>query len=165
MVNIIKVKGKKDITNLVISVLLSVGVGLFSSVFTLGYTERYKDLAKPAFAPPGWLFAPVWIVLYILMGLAAYRVYMVGTYRREVRSALRFFALQLVFNFFWSLIFFRFDMKGLAFIELLVLIILVFIATSKFYKLDRTAGHLMIPYLLWILFAAVLNYSIWMMNM
>ncbi|QHI73623.1 TspO/MBR family protein [Aminipila terrae] len=125
---------------------------------------KFQQLNKPDFAPPGSIFPIVWTILFILMGIASYRIYLKGTENQNVKSALIFYAVQLIVNFFWSILFFGFGMRGLAFIWLIILWILIVITTVKFYKIDKTAGYLMIPYILWVSFAGVLNYSVWMLN-
>lgn len=165
MKKLFTVKGQIDLFALVISIIISEGVGFLSAMYSMNMGDFYKELIKPSFAPPAWIFAPVWIVLYLLMGIAAYRIWMHGTYAKGVKSALFYYGLQLVFNFFWSIIFFRFRLVAIAFFEIIILIILILITTIKFFKLDIISGLLMLPYLLWVVFAAVLNYFLWILNM
>ena len=126
--------------------------------------EKYKSLEQPSFAPPDWLFSVVWPVLYFLLGFALYRVWMYGSQGKDVKSAIFYFGAQLIFNFLWSIFYFRLGLRGIAFIDILLLIIFVLITTVSFFKIDKLAGYLMIPYLIWIIFAAFLNYSIWQLN-
>jgi len=155
---------KGSILPLSISILISEGVGALSALFSMGTMEKYKELIQPSFSPPGWIFPIVWSILYLFMGIASYLVYSSGADKKEVKSALSFYALQLVFNFFWTILFFRFELRGLAFLWIIALLILVIITTVKFYKINKTAGYLMIPYVLWVSFASVLNYAIWQLN-
>lgn len=164
MTNLLKVNGEFSLVKLTISILLCLGVGALSSALSMGTMGAYSELKQPAFAPPSWIFGPVWTILYIMMGIAAYRIWMLGLENDQVRDALFFFGAQLVFNFMWTILFFRFELRGLAFLEIIILLVLIIITTVKFYKLDQTAGYLMIPYILWVSFASVLNYSIWELN-
>ncbi len=146
------------------SVLGTLAVGLLAGFLSGDMRSFYECLIKPSFAPPGWVFAPVWLILYILMGLAAYRIYSAETKGEEGRDALFYYKAQLVFNFMWPILFFRFALLGVAFLDILVLLVMVIITTVKFYRIDKTAGYLMIPYLLWLIYAAVLNYAILVLN-
>ncbi|MCX7772783.1 MAG: tryptophan-rich sensory protein [Clostridia bacterium] len=153
-----------DWKTLLISVLFSLGVGLVSGFLSMNDPAEYANLSKPSFAPPSTLFGPVWIVLYILMGYAAYRVYKAGFCREEAKDALFYYGSQLIFNFMWSFLFFRFHLRGVALLDLVVLLIFVIITTIKFFKIDHKAGLLMLPYIVWLIFAAILNFSIWRLN-
>ena len=153
----------EKIKNIAIAVAIPLFIGLLSGYLTAEAMELYQNLEQPAFSPPGWIFGPVWIVLYILMGYASYRVWE----RREkykVNTALTYYGVQLVFNFFWSLIFFRFQLRGLALLEIFILLTLIIITTIKFYKIDKWAAYLLFPYIGWVGFATILNYSIWILN-
>ncbi|MHC1723574.1 MAG: TspO/MBR family protein [Aminipila sp.] len=155
---------ESSILGLIIAIAIPLAVGALSSFLTRDTMVKFQQLNKPDFAPPGSVFPIVWTILFILMGIASYRIYLKGTENQEVKMALIFYMIQLVFNFFWSIIFFGFGQIGLAFIWLIMLWILIFITTVIFYKIDKKAGYLMIPYLLWVSFAGFLNYSIWMLN-
>lgn len=155
---------KGSIFGLIIAIGIPLAVGALSAFLTSDTMVKFQQLNKPDFAPSGSIFPIVWTLLYILMGIASYRFYLKGIENQEVKSALIFYILQLIFNFFWSIIFFGLGMRGLAFIWLIILWILIVITTVKFYKLDKIAGYLMIPYILWVSFAGVLNYSVWMLN-
>jgi tryptophan-rich sensory protein len=159
-----KVKGKRNLFALIVSIFIPQLVGILSGFLTRGSSDMYRDLIQPSFAPPAWFFPIAWVILYLLMGIASYRIWMLGAEKKEVKNALFYYGLQLVFNFFWSILFFGVGLRGLAFIELLVLLVLIIITTVKFYRLDKTAGYLMIPYILWVAFAAILNFSIWQLN-
>lgn len=164
MLNLFRVNGKINWAALIISIIIPLLVGFLSSYFIMDSYQAFEELNKPSFAPPASLFGPVWTILYILMGIASYRVWMYGTDRQDVRSALLFYGLQLVFNFLWPIIFFGSGLRGLAYIEIIILLILVIITTFKFYNIDKTSGYLLIPYVLWVAFASVLNLSIWLLN-
>jgi len=144
-------------------VLVTSAVGVSASVFTEpNIAGWYAGLVHPSFAPPNWVFAPVWTTLYVLMAVAAWRVWRgVGTKSPEI--ALYF--LQLIFNFAWSAIFFAAHRIGLALIEICVLTALVLATLILFARRDRLAGWLFLPYLAWTSFATALNYAFWSLNL
>lgn len=162
--NIFEVNGEKYIGKLIISIIIAEGVGVISAFLGMSNQEMYGQLVKPVFLPPGWIFPIVWIILFSLMGTAAYRVWIRGKQGEDVKRALVLYAIQLVLNFMWTIIFFRFKLYGLAFIELMILLVFILITTLEFRKIDKTAAYLMIPYILWVSFAGILNYAIWMLN-
>lgn len=164
MGKIFKVNGKFKIFPLIGSILLPLTGSLLVGYLTKNSMAIYSSLEKPIFAPPGWIFGIVWPVIYIMMGLAAYRIYMIRDQGRDIGRALFFYLVQLLLNLLWSFIFFSFRLYGLAFIELIILFVFVFITFIKFIKLDRIAGFLLIPYLLWLIFAGALNFIIWAKN-
>jgi tryptophan-rich sensory protein len=164
MEKIFKVNGKVKIFPLIGSILLPLVGSALVGYLTSNSMAIYNSLEKPPFAPPGWIFGVVWPVIYILMGIAAYRIYMLRDQGRDVGRALFFYIIQLLLNFLWSFIFFSFRLYGLAFIELIILFVFVFITFVKFIKLDKIAGFLLIPYLLWLIFAGFLNFMIWTKN-
>ncbi len=153
-----KIKSKSALT---ISILIPIAVGLLSSFFS-GSMKLYSTIRKPAFSPPGILFPIVWVILYTLMGISSYLIYSSGHTGRD--RALRAYALQLAFNFFWSILFFGFSQYLVAFLWLLILIVLILIMIYRFYQISPPAAYLQIPYLLWCLFAACLNYGIYALN-
>ncbi len=165
MKNLLRVKRTIGWPALIAAVILSLGTGGASYILSSNAFEAYQALQQPSFAPPGWIFTPVWTLLFIMMGIASYRVFMYSLDRKSVRSALGVYLLQLVFNFFWTLIFFRWELRGLAIIEILLLLALIVINTWQFFRIDRAAGFLMVPYVLWVSFATVLNFSVWILNM
>jgi tryptophan-rich sensory protein len=127
-----------------------------------GGAENYGAITKPSFAPPAIVFPIVWTILYILMGLSAYMVYQSDTNYKTM--ALIAYVVQLIVNSLWTLFFFRLEWRLFAFIWLLLLIVLVCITIYKFFKVCKTAAYLQIPYLLWLIYAAILNYSIYTLN-
>ena len=139
-------------------------VGIISAVFTRGDVQAYTaEIAKPFLSPPPIMFPVAWTVLYALMGWGAAAVYM--SPKSEARTkALYLFAVQLGFNFCWSFIFFTFRAFGTAFVWLVVLLILAAMMALAFWKVNRRAGLLQVPYLLWLMFAGYLNLSVWMLN-
>ena len=139
-------------------------MGLLSGLLSREGTALFSQLtAKPPLSPPGWLFPVVWTVLYALMGIGAARIW--AAPKSRVRSrGLNLFIAQLIVNFFWSPIFFNARAYGLAFFWLLLLWALVFLMIREFRKVDKPAARLQIPYLLWLTFAAYLNWAVWQMN-
>jgi len=122
----------------------------------------YQSLNKPFFNPPNWLFAPVWTLLFILMGIAAWLVFTKGN--KQKAQALKLFFIQLLFNTLWSILFFGFKSPALAFGEIIILWILIYQTKKAFLKQDKLAGWLLLPYLAWVSFAFILNFSIVMLN-
>jgi benzodiazapine receptor len=149
-----------------LALLLSVGavVAGISGVVTIANVRTwYAALAKPPFNPPNGLFGPVWTLLYIAMAVAAWRIWR----RRNqgpVGIALGFYAAQMVLNFAWSLLFFGMHNIGVALVDIVSLAALLAATTLAFWRRDTVAGILMAPYLAWVLFAALLNFSIWRLN-
>ena len=142
--------------------LITLAVGASASIFTEpNIATWYAELVHPSFAPPNWVFAPVWTTLYVLMAVAAWRVWRVsGTKSLEMGA----YAGQLLFNFAWSAIFFAAHRIGLAFIEICALLALVLATTILFWRRDWWAGLLFLPYLAWTGFAAFLNYGFQVLN-
>ncbi|MFA6304331.1 MAG: TspO/MBR family protein [Patescibacteria group bacterium] len=150
---------------LVITVLVSLSAGYLGSFFTTpAIPTWYANLVKPALNPPSWVFAPVWTILFILMGIAAYLVWQKGFKRQEVKYALVIFAGQLILNIVWSGIFFGWQNPGVAFLELIVLWLAILSTIKVFAKVSKTAAWLLVPYILWVSFAGYLNFSIWQLN-
>ena len=145
-------------------ILLSEAVGLLSGLLSREGTALYAELLqKPPLSPPGWVFPVVWTILYGLMGLSAAIVYAAPPTQARSRG-LNLFIAQLIVNFFWSPIFFNAWAYGFALAWLLVLWVLVVLMTLQFRKVDKTAALLQIPYILWLTFAAYLNYGVWQLN-
>lgn len=147
-------------------ILLSEGAGALGSVVTVpSISGWYATLAKPEFAPPNWVFGPVWTTLFLLMGLAAFLVWRKGVERHAVRIALGLFLLQLILNTLWSFIFFGLQSPGMAMIELAFLWLAILATIVVFAKVSRIAAWLLVPYIAWVSFAAYLNYAIWTLNL
>jgi len=139
--------------------------GALGSLFTFSAIPAwYAGLNKPSFSPPNWVFGPVWTTLYILMGISAYLIYQKGWQKKPVRFALSIFAVQLVLNALWSILFFglRSPLLGLA--GIIPLWLSIAYCIKLFRPLDARAACLLIPYILWVSFATLLNYSIWALN-
>jgi tryptophan-rich sensory protein len=141
-------------------------IGYFSGMVTRSaITTWYPTLTKPSFNPPNWIFAPVWTMLFVMMGVAAGLVWNRMNQEKEVvKKALIYFAIQLALNALWSYLFFGLKNPMLAGIEIVVLWLMIYETYLKFAKINTIAGYLMIPYLLWVSFASVLNGSIWWLN-
>lgn len=147
-----------------ISVGIALAVGVLSGFLSMGGMEVYADsVTKPTLTPPGWLFPAVWSVLYTLMGIGAARIWLIPESVQRSRG-LNLYVVQLIVNFFWSLIFFNAQAFGLAVIWLLLLWVLVLLMIVQFYKVDRLAAILQIPYLIWLTFAAYLSIGVWYLN-
>jgi benzodiazapine receptor len=156
---------KTDIYKLIVSILVCQLAGFIGSIFTRpAISTWYAGLLKPRFMPPDWVFAPVWISLYILMGVAAFLVWRRGLHHQVVRRALAIFGVQLALNILWSFLFFglRSPLAGL--IGISILGIAIILTVQSFLKVSRTSGLLLIPYFIWVSFATGLNLSIWWLN-
>lgn len=152
---------KNQWKKLIICLVIPLAVGSLSALLTRNSMETFGSINKPILAPPAWLFPVVWTILYILMGIASY---LVLTSSKENRKALTVYSIQLVFNFLWSIIFFNLELYLFAFIWLVLLWLLILETAILFYQISKTAGYLMIPYLLWVTFASYLNYFIYLLN-
>lgn len=150
---------------LIISIVLCIGVGALAGYITSGESsgEWFINLNKPSFQPPDWLFGPVWTILYILLGFSLWKVWSKPN-SRERNIAITIFFAQLLFNFLWSIMFFSWHSTGLAVIDIILLWILILATIFSFAKLSKTAAWLLVPYILWVTFATILNWTIWRMN-
>ena len=148
-------------------ILLTLGTGFLSSLFMGEPSTTYQNLIQPSFAPPSWIFGPVWTILYLFMGIGLYRILTFKTNltnSKYKKPALICFSIQLFLNFLWSIIFFGLELRGLALIEILALLISIIATIYYFNKLDKVATYLYIPYLAWVSFASLLNFLIWYLN-
>ena len=145
---------------LILSIALPLGVGVAAGLLTMGAMEDFSALDQPPLSPPGWLFPVVWTILYILMGVSAWRIKRID---RQAR-ALAVYRLSLVFNFFWPIFFFVCQMWLLSLIWLVILWVLVLIYTAGYFRIDRVAGWLQVPYAVWCVFAIYLNFGILLLN-
>ncbi len=152
-----KIKSK---SSFIISILIPILVGTLSSLFSGNMSSSMFN--QPSFSPPSFLFPIVWTILYILMGISSYIIYSSDSQNKG--KAIKTYAIQLFFNFFWSIIFFGFSQYLLAFVWLIILIIFIIIMIGQFYTIKPLAAYLQIPYLLWCLFAAYLNFTIYRLN-
>ena len=151
----------KNISALLISIMIPLAVGSISALIS-GNTMAYQTLIRPPLSPPAFLFPGVWTILYLLMGISSYMIYVSGD--PNTGKALKYYALQLLFNFGWSILFFGLSQYLLSFIWLIALILLIAVMIYQFYRISPLAACLQIPYLLWCLFAAYLNLSIYLLN-
>ena len=147
-----------------ISAGIALGVGALSGLLSMGGMRDYAEsVAKPTLTPPGWLFPVAWTILYTLMGISSTRIWL--TPKSDARDrGLNLYVVQLIVDFFWSLIFFNAQAFGFAAIWLILLIALVVLMIYQFYKVNKRAALLQIPYLLWLLFALYLNIGVWTLN-
>ena len=155
--NFLKIQWK----TLIICLIIPLAVGIISALLTRNNMETFDLINKPFLAPPSWLFPVVWTILYILMGIASYLVFIS---EKPNKTALTVYGFQLIFNFFWSIIFFNLELYLFAFIWLVLLWLLVIKTTILFYQISKLAGYLMLLYVLWVTFAGYLNLSIYLLN-
>ena len=146
--------------------LLSLAAGLLGTLVTVTGSDSWfaLELIKPAWQPPNYLFAPVWTILYILMGVAAGYVVSQGWSKKEVKIATGIFLIQLVLNVLWSYLFFGWHMLMAATIDIVALFVVICFMMYLFYHIKHVAAYLLIPYVLWVAFATVLCVTIWIMN-
>lgn len=170
---------------LILSIIICQGAGLLGSFFTVPVISTwYASLKKPSFSPPSWIFAPVWTTLFLLMGVSLYLVWQKNFSSQESfgnvkvwnslsakflgkwqkANAIIIFVAQLGLNILWSVIFFGMQQPGLAFFELLMLWVAIVYLFINFFRISKVAGYLLLPYLLWVSFAGVLNYLLWTLN-
>jgi benzodiazapine receptor len=155
----------KTMIELALSIAVCLSAGIIGSLFTTpALPEWYAHLHKPLFTPPSWLFAPVWTILFILMGIAAFLIWKKGLKNKEVRLALDLFGIQLALNIFWSIAFFGLKSTLGGFLVIIILWLAIFLTIKRFYKLSGTAGLLLLPYIVWVSFAALLNLMFWLGN-
>ena len=149
----------------IVSIVIALAVAAIGGLATASsVTTWYVGLHKPAFNPPNAVFGPVWTVLYVLMALAAWRVWRAGPAGGRRRAAIGLYAVQLALNLAWSLIFFGLRRPDLALVEIAVLLIAVLATTAVFWRRDRIAGLMLVPYAAWVAFASALNFAIWRLN-
>ncbi|MBM3240851.1 tryptophan-rich sensory protein [Candidatus Poribacteria bacterium] len=150
---------------LVISIVICQIAGLLGSFFTTSAIPTwYATLKKPSFTPPNWLFAPVWTTLFVLMGVSAFLVWRKGLHDKPVIIALSSFGVQLVLNILWSAMFFGLKSPLAGFIDISILWLAILFTLFNFFKISTTAGILLIPYIAWVSFAAMLNLSLVILN-
>ncbi len=137
--------------------------GIISAFLTRGGVRNFTETVnKPAYSPPDWLFPIVWTILYILMGIAAYVVE--SNTEAKNNKGFVFYYLQLFFNFLWSFIFFNSQNYLVSFIWIIILLALIILTATEFYKINKIAAYLLVPYIIWVAFASVLNFSIYLLN-
>lgn len=180
---------KDNIFKITISIIVCELAGIVGSIFTVSSVrDWYTALNKPGFIPPSWLFAPVWIILFLLMGISLYLVWSknfaikniltfskgkawnplsekLATGKWQKINIILIFWLQLILNILWSVTFFNFRQPGLAFFELLMLWFAILYTIVNFYRISKPASYLLVVYIIWVTFAGFLNYSLWMLNL
>ncbi|MBD3362780.1 tryptophan-rich sensory protein [Candidatus Dojkabacteria bacterium] len=146
-------------------IILCQTAGIIGSIFTTPNIQPwYSNLNKPFFNPPNWIFGPVWIILYTLMGISLYLISKKIKKNKNAESAIIIFVIHLVFNSAWSIVFFGLQNLFGGLVVIIILNIFIFYLIYIFYKINRTASFLLIPYLLWVMFATLLNISIYILN-
>ena len=149
----------------IINIAITLGVGALGGWATAQSVKTwYPTLIKPSFNPPNWIFAPVWTTLYILIGIAAYLVWVRRDKIVHFPRTVAIYLIQLILNLGWSFIFFYLHEIGFALAEIILLLIIIIINASMFYKITKWAGLLFIPYILWVSFALFLTYNIFILN-
>ena len=155
----------KQIAKLICSVSVCLLTGFVGSFSTMDSVSTwYADLSKPSFNPPGWAFGVVWPILYVMMAVAAFLIWKRGIRHRQIKVALGLFVFQLVLNGLWTPLFFGLHMMGLALAEIILLWVAIVVTMVAFWRISKPATYLLIPYILWVSFAIVLNASLWHLN-
>lgn len=149
----------------IIAIAIPLLVGGASGFFTVtGVESWYQTIQKPSWNPPNWVFGPVWTTLYIMMGIAFFLVWKEDTSEELKKIAIALFAVQLILNFFWSFIFFNLQQPGWALVEIIAMWFFILLTIFAFAQVNKTAAWLLVPYISWVSFATILNYSIWQLN-
>lgn len=162
--NVERLKGR-DLLSLLAAIFLCELAGLVGSIFTTpAIPTWYATLKKPPFNPPSWIFAPVWVTLYMLMGISLFMVWRKRLHVPQIKKAVSVFGIQLALNVLWSLTFFGTQSPFYGFIVIVLLLIALLATMVMFYRISKTAGLLLLPYLLWGSFATILNLSILLLN-
>ncbi len=157
-------KRSRDLLGLFAFIILCLAVsGVGGAVTATSVDTWYQALEKPSFNPPDWVFAPVWTALYILMGIAAWRVWRLRS-SGSTLTAFAVFGVQLCLNLAWSFLFFGLQRVDLALIEIVILLVAIITNTIVFWRIERLAGLLFVPYAAWVTYATILNTSLWLLN-
>lgn len=155
---------KHKLPSLLFYIVTAELVGGISALITGSFSDFFLKYQKPPLLPPGWVFPVVWIILYALMGYSAYLISQSNTPSDKKRNALTVYWLQLFFNFWWSILFFRFELLWVAVADIVILLLLVAVMTVLFYRINKKSGLINIPYLLWVAFATYLNIATAVIN-
>ena len=154
---------KSVYAKIILCVIICTSLGFLSGISTAdSIANWFQFVKKPSWNPPSWLFAPVWTLLYILMGISVALIWHSNS--KNKKTAIVLFIIQFILNIAWSIIFFNQHMPGLAFIEIIVMLVFIILTTVSFYKINKTAAYLLLPYICWVSFATVLNGTIWFLN-
>lgn len=149
----------------IINIAIPLSFGAIGAFFTASSVKTwYVTLAKPSFNPPNTIFAPVWTTLYIIIGIAAYLIWQKRHTIKHFPRTIAIYFIQLILNLMWSFIFFYAHQIGVALVEIIFLLLIIIVNAVLFYKIDKIAGLLFIPYILWVGFATVLTYNIFILN-
>ncbi len=149
----------------IIALALPLLVGGVSGFFSVtGVESWYPTIQKPSWNPPNWVFGPVWTTLYVMMGIAFFLVWKDDTSKELKKIAITLFAVQLTLNFFWSFIFFKLQQPGWALVEIIAMWIFISLTIFAFAQVNKAAAWLLVPYISWVSFATILNYTIWQLN-
>lgn len=155
---------KVDIKLLAKCIAIPLLVGAVAAIISGGGMEVFESVNKPPLSPPAWLFPVVWTILYTLMGISSYLILTSGADENQIYKAMTLYGYQLAVNFLWPTFFFNFQWYLFSFFWLLLLWVLVFLMILRFWRIDKTAAYLNIPYLVWLTFAGYLNLAIWWLN-
>ena len=156
----------RDIVACIVCILICQAAGFIGSLFTApAIPNWYANLAKPFFTPPNYVFAPVWTTLFLMMGVSLFLIWRKSGVVDTIRPALILFGVQLLLNVLWSVMFFGLRSPFAAFIEILFLWFAILATIMLFFSLSKAAGILLVPYILWVSFATVLNFMIWRLNL
>jgi len=156
---------QKNLGKLVITLVGAFGAGLIGSLFTTSSIPNwYANLEKTVLTPPNWVFGPVWTTLYILMAIAAFLVWQSGENKTKVKEAMHLYWIQLTLNAVWSILFFGSHLLLTAFVEIIFLLTAIVMTTIWYYRVNKLAAYMMIPYILWVSFASILNFLTFWVN-
>ena len=154
-----------NLITIIICIIACELAGLIGGFFTAkNIPTWYAKLKKPKINPPNWIFGPVWITLFFLMGVSLYLILNKDLKNREVKKGLLLFAVQLILNVRWSFLFFYLHNPSGAFLDIVLLWLAIILTIIQFRKIEKKAAYLLLPYLIWVTFAAFLNFSIWQLN-
>ena len=154
---------KSLLVKILISTITTLTLGIASGFSTIqSIKDWYQFLIKPSFNPPNWIFGPVWTILYVMMGISLAMIWHASHIQKN--RAILLFTIQFIFNLAWSFLFFNCHLLGIAFIEILLMGYFIVSTIISFYKINKVAAYLLIPYLCWVCFATVLNGTIWFLN-
>jgi len=156
----------KNSARFIISIAMPQVVGFSAALITNKYINGYfnQQLIKPGWNPPGYLFGPVWTTLYVLMGIALYKIWKSDASKPVKTQSIVLWSIQMFFNFWWSIIYFKEQDIGLALIDICLLWLTILLTIFSFARISKTAAWLLVPYISWVSFAAYLNYTIWTLN-
>lgn len=154
-----------NVWKFIISVSVPVILGGVSGLFNVSAIDGwYQTINKPSWNPPSWIFGPVWTTLYVMMGIALYLVWKAEASSILKKTAISLFAIQFVLNFFWSFIFFNQQEMGWALVEIIVMWVFILLTIFAFANISKIAAWLLVPYICWVSFATILNYTLWHLN-